>query len=145
MPPLGYFGTTKVPTALQLTKWLIHLLTKFIGSTIQLFSPLQLEVNASIALVLWSQYKELYLGSLVLFIFANLCIVCTPHIFSSKLKNANELPQSSISMILLKASTFSSQFHSLESIAHTRKYCDKHKYYKSIKPMLAIQVFCFLS
>jgi hypothetical protein len=63
-------------------------------------------------------YKELYLGSLVLIIFANLCIVCTPHILSSKLKNANELPQSSISMILLKASTFSSRFLPLESIMH---------------------------
>ena len=52
MPPSGYFGTTKVPTALQLTQWLIHLQTKLIGGTIQLFSPLQLEVNASIALVL---------------------------------------------------------------------------------------------
>ena len=145
MPPSGYFGTTKVPTALQLTQWLIHLLTKLIGSIIQLFSPLLLEVHASISLVLWSQYKELYLGSLVLFIFANLCIVCTPHILSTKLKNANEIPQSSILMILLKAAAFSSRFLSLESIAHIRKYWDKHKYYKSIKPMLVIQVFCFLS
>ena len=145
MPPSGYFGTTKVPTALQLTQWLIHLLTKLIGGTIQLFSPLQLEVNASIALVLWSQYKKIYLGSLVLFIFVNLCIVCTPHILSTKLKNANEIPQSSISMLLLKASAFSARFLHLESIVHIRKYCDKHKYYKSIKPMLVIQVFCFLS
>jgi hypothetical protein len=30
----GHFGTTNVPTALQLTKWLIHLLTKLIGGTI---------------------------------------------------------------------------------------------------------------
>jgi hypothetical protein len=48
-------------------------------------------------------------------------------------------------MILLKTSTFSSRFLPLESIVHIRKYCDKHKYYKSIKPMLVIQVFCFLS
>jgi hypothetical protein len=51
MPPSGYFGTTKVPTALQLTKWLIQFLTK-------LFSPLQLEVNASIALVLKGGKRE---------------------------------------------------------------------------------------
>jgi hypothetical protein len=30
----GHFGTTNVPTALQLTKWLIYLLTKLIGGTI---------------------------------------------------------------------------------------------------------------